>query len=95
MIRQNSVPLVTVCSDGLTLMDPHHGIRQDLFLFLSRSALFVSLRFTDAVPLSVINVFFIKRGQKQGDVLLIINSRTQYASDLRPLNAVNTSAFRA
>lgn len=93
MIQQNSVTLVTVCTVGRTLMDPHHGIQEPISLFfshcLSRSCFFVSLRFTDAVALSVINVFFIKRGQK----LLIINSGTENACDLRQLNTVKTSAF--
>ncbi len=48
-------------------------------------------RFTDTVYLSGINVFFIKSGQKQGVILLITNSWTHYASDLRPLNIAQTS----
>lgn len=70
-----------MCSDGLILMDPHHGAEHPVSLVLTSSLslshrLFMSdtSRFTDTVYLSGINVFFVKSGQKQGVILFVTNS---------------------
>lgn len=65
----------------MILIDPYHGaavlslcFELPLLSFSHRLFMSATSRFTETVYFSVIIVFFVKSGQKQGVILLITNT---------------------